>query len=370
MEHCTNLVHSGIMVFQHHSQLLEHLITAVIVINRDYQVIYANHAALDKLSTGRKQLYRMPITDAFAFCSLDCDVVINAFNTHESFSQNDVEICLNDESILHFDISITYLEMHDCPALMIEAKHIDQQKRISQENMQHSQQQAAKQLVRGLAHEIKNPLGGIRGAAQLLAMELEDAEQAEYTNMIIEQSDRLRNLVDRLLGPNALPSFSLANIHQPLESVYQLVKNDNPYNINIIRDYDPSIPDMLIDTDMLQQAILNIVRNGMQALVESQSKIPKLRIKTRVERNHIIQGEKVPLCAKISIYDNGPGIAKHIKDTLFYPMVTSKADGTGLGLSIAQTLIEHHHGKIDLESRKGLTEFIIYLPIAQGNRHE
>jgi len=372
MDICTNLVHSNRMIFQHHNLLLENLITAVLVINKEMQVVYANHSALNFLSTGRKQLYRMPINEVLAFASLDKTRIVEAFSTQENFSENDVEICLHDEQILHFDISVTYIDMQGCPSLMIEAKHIDQQKRISQESLQLAQQQAAKQLVRGLAHEIKNPLGGIRGAAQLLALELSTPEHAEYTSMIIEQSDRLRNLVDRLLGPNSVPSFSYDTIHHPLESVYALIKNDNPTNILIERDYDPSIPEIMMDADMLQQAFLNIVRNGMQALANSSSSIPKLRIKTRISRNHVIRGKKVPLCATVSIYDNGPGIPPTIKDTLFYPMVSTKPDGNGLGLSIAQNLIEHHKGKIELESRKGRTEFTIYLPIEKNgaNKYE
>ena len=220
-------------------------------------------------------------------------------------------------------------------------------------------------LVRGLAHEIKNPLGGIRGAAQLLAMELDSEDQSEYTQMIIKQSDRLRELVDRLLGPNSLPQFTVQNIHAPIEAVLQLVKADNKFNINIVRDYDPSIPDLSIDANMIQQALLNIIKNAMQALEEANANLPKIKIKTRVARQQVVQGKKHPLCAVIYIDDNGPGIPKSLRDTLFYPMVTSRKNGSGLGLSIAQTLLEHHQGKIELESRHGRTEFSIILPITK-----
>ena len=132
-----------------------------------------------------------------------------------------------------------------------------------------------------------------------------------------------------------------------------------------MRDYDPSIPDVYIDANMIQQAVLNIVKNAMQALHDAQSKLPKIKIKTRVARHQVILGNKVPLCAVIYIYDNGPGVPKALRDTLFYPMVSSKQSGSGLGLSIAQTLIEHHNGKIELESRKGRTEFAIFLPITK-----
>ena len=343
----------------------DNLITAVLVLNTRFEVQYANQATLSFLKTGRKQLYGNIVDDFVLFSSLDKTRFRAALEHHENFSENEVELCLLDESILLFDIGVTYINNEEQDLLLIEAKHIDQQKRISKENQQAAQQHAAKELVRGLAHEIKNPLGGIRGAAQLLAMELSSPEQKEYTQMIIKQSDRLRGLVDRLLGPNSLPQFTWQNIHIPIEAVFQLVKLDNHYNINIVRDYDPSIPDVYIDANMIQQAVLNIVKNAMQALHDAQSKLPKIKIKTRVARHQVILGKKVPLCAVIYIYDNGPGVPKALRDTLFYPMVSSKQSGSGLGLSIAQTLIEHHNGKIELESRKGRTEFAIFLPITK-----
>jgi two-component system nitrogen regulation sensor histidine kinase GlnL len=353
------------MNFQHHAHLFDSMISAVLVINRELQVLYANQAALTFLNTGLKQLYRFHIDHIVAFSTINRDKIKEAFATHEGFSENDVEVCLHDERVLRFDIAVSYVELNQAPCLMIEAKHIDQQKRITQESLQLAQQQAAKQLIRGLAHEIKNPLGGIRGAAQLLSLELKDKEQQEFTQMIMTQSDRLRNLVDNLLGPNSLPKQRLVNLHKPIEEVYQIVRSDNPYNINLVRDYDPSIPDIFVDEDMLLQAVLNIVRNAMQALQHAESKLPKIRIKTRVARNEIIHGRKEPLAAVIYVYDNGPGIPKDIKDTIFYPMVSSKPDGSGLGLSIAQSMVEHHNGKIDLETRKGRTQFAIFIPISK-----
>jgi two-component system nitrogen regulation sensor histidine kinase GlnL len=216
--------------------------------------------------------------------------------------------------------------------------------------------------VRGLAHEIKNPLGGIRGAAQLLEKELTE-EHKEFTRMIIEQSDRLRNLVDRLLGPNSLPRFEESNVHQALEKIRSLMRFDSDNPITIVRDYDPSIPPLMLDPDMIQQAVLNIVRNSVQALTESQTPNPEIRLVTRIERQMTIQTKRHALVAKIKIIDNGPGIPAEIKDTLFYPMVTSKQNGSGLGLSISQTLINHHGGKIDVDSYPGHTEFVIYIPI-------
>ena len=243
--------------------------------------------------------------------------------------------------------------------IQIELHRIDQQKKISREVMQHNQLLAARDLVRGLAHEIKNPLGGLRGAAQLLERELEQDEQKEFTQLIIAQADRLTNLVNRLLGPNRPPQKQWVNIHQVLEQVRQLVELDKPEGIRLVRDYDPSIPELFIDSEQLQQALLNIIRNAVQAL-QTQGEI---RLQSRVMGQQTINGHRYRLVAHIRIIDNGPGIAANMRDTLFYPMVTGREGGTGLGLSIAQTLVHQHGGKIDCESRPGHTCFTLSLPI-------
>ncbi|WP_338027120.1 nitrogen regulation protein NR(II) [Colwellia maritima] len=217
---------------------------------------------------------------------------------------------------------------------MIEFKQIDQQKQISLEVFQQQQWIAARDLIKGLAHEIKNPLGGLRGAAQLLNKEL-DEEQQEYTEMIIEQADRLTNLVDRLLGPNQLPQIESHNIHSVLEKVCQVVNFSHEQTIELKRDYDPSIPAIKCDQEKIQQAVLNIVNNAIQAISANN----KITLKTRIASNKTINGKQVKLAVKISIIDDGPGIPVEIQDTLFYPMVSGRTNGTGLGLSISQTLI-------------------------------
>ncbi len=344
-------------------KMFDHLLTSILVINTQFEVQYANQATLSFLKTGRKQIYGRVLADFFLFSSLDNTRFHWAMTQHENFSENEVEVSLLDETVLVVDIAVSYINHDNHDALLIEAKHIDQQRRISKENQQMAQQHAAKELVRGLAHEIKNPLGGIRGAAQLLAMELTNSDQLEYTQMIVQQSDRLRELVDRLLGPNSLPQCAWHNIHAPIEAVCQLVTVDNAFSVDMVRDYDPSIPDVYIDAHMIQQACLNIIRNALQALEESDTPAPQIRIKTRIARQQVIMGKNVALCAVLSIYDNGPGVPKALQDTLFYPMVSSKTQGCGLGLSIAQSLVEHHNGKIDVESQTGRTQFSITLPI-------
>ena len=242
---------------------------------------------------------------------------------------------------------------------LLELRKIDQQKRISQEQQQHTQQIAARDLVRGLAHEIKNPLGGLRGAAQLLEKALPDESLKEYTGIIIAQADRLRNLVDRLLGPQRPGRHQVHNVHSVLEQVRRLVEMELPPGIKIERDYDPSIPDFEMEQEQLQQAFLNIVRNAVEAM-HGQGTI---KLKTRTVFQITIHGKRYRLAAEIRIIDDGPGIPESIRDTLFYPMVTGKEGGTGLGLSIAQNLIDQHKGRIECVSWPGHTEFCIYLPL-------
>lgn len=342
--------------------LLNSLNTALVMVDERLNIVYANHAGEALFETGRKQLYGHLLSDFFMPGTIENTRLRAAIRHGEDFTENEIRLSFRDNRNVMADLTVTNLQVEDGARLLFEVKTIDQQKRISRENLQNAQHYAARELIRGLAHEIKNPLGGIRGAAQLLEKELSESHK-EFTQMIIEQSDRLRNLVDRLLGPNSLPRFEECNVHQSLEKVRRLMRVDSDAPITIIRDYDPSIPDLLIDPDMIQQAVLNIARNSVQALIESKTPNPEIRLVTRIERQMTIQTKRYSLVAKIKIVDNGPGIPSQIKDTLFYPMVTSKQNGSGLGLSISQTLINHHGGKIDVDSHPGHTEFIIYIPI-------
>ena len=343
-------------------KLLDNLSTAILVTDEMLHIRYANHAAETMLQMSSKQMIAELLDAFFLQQSLDFSRLEETLKSGDGFSDSEVHLVLADGRFIMADLTVTCIDFKGQKSLLLEFKKIDQQKRISQESMQWAQQQAARDLIRGLAHEIKNPLGGIRGAAQLLDKQLNNPETSEFTQMIIEQSDRLRNLVDRLLGPNIPPSFKWLSIHEVLEKVRTLVSFDESSNVSILRDYDPSIPDMWIDGDMIQQAVLNIVRNSMQALNE-QDYQGTITLNTRIDRQMTIHGVRYPLVARLKIVDNGPGIPTHLKDTLFYPMVTGKKGGTGLGLSIAQTLIDHHRGKIDVDSWPGHTEFTIYLPI-------
>jgi two-component system nitrogen regulation sensor histidine kinase GlnL len=214
-------------------------------------------------------------------------------------------------------------------------------------------------MVRGLAHEIKNPLGGLRGAAQLLERELDSEELKEYTRIIIGEADRLRQLVNRMLGPNSRPNRSLVNIHHVLEHVRSLVKAEADSRLVVTRDYDPSIPELEADRDLLIQAVLNVVRNAVQAI----SACGEIILRTRAQRQFTIGHSRHRLVLRVDVIDNGPGIAPNISETVFFPMVTGRPDGTGLGLSIAQSLVNLHNGVIECESKPGRTQFTILLPM-------
>jgi two-component system nitrogen regulation sensor histidine kinase GlnL len=339
-------------------KLPNQMVTAVVVLDNNLLIKYANPAAEALLVRSFNKLYNVPISQAFFNTPIKDSRLQQLLTSGQEFSDSDVIIEFFDHHRITVEITASSVEFEKLPHILLEFKQIDQQKQISAEAFQRQQWESARDLIRGLAHEIKNPLGGLRGAAQLLSKEL-TLEQREYTEMIIEQADRLTNLVDRLLGPNQLPQIAQQNIHLILEKVYQLISFDNPKEINFIRDYDPSIPEVHFDQDKIQQAVLNIVNNAIQAIDSGSS----ITIKTRAASNKTINGKRIKLCAQISIIDNGPGIPEKIQDTLFYPMVSGKQNGTGLGLSISQTLIQQHKGKLSCYSRPMHTEFIILLPL-------
>ncbi|WP_426358830.1 nitrogen regulation protein NR(II) [Pseudocolwellia sp. HL-MZ19] len=338
--------------------LPNHMITAMMLLNKNLVIKYLNPAAEAILVKSLNSLYDQSIEDIIRKTSVKKERFSQLLSSGQEFNDGDVVIEFMDQAQITIDLTASSIEFNNEPHILLEFKQIDHQKQISEEAFQHQQWESGRDLIRGLAHEIKNPLGGLRGAAQLLDNDL-DGEQKEYTAMIIEQADRLTNLVDRLLGPNQLPKIAKQNIHVALEKVIQLVNFNNPKGIKLFRDYDPSIPDIKFDEDKIQQAILNIVNNAIQA-IESHNTI---LLKTRVASNQIINGKRVKLGVQISIIDDGPGIPENIQGTLFYPMVSGRSNGTGLGLSICQTLIHQHRGKLLCTSQPGKTEFTILLPI-------
>lgn len=344
----------------YNQRLATQLITAVIIIDDDLHIRFMNPAAEALLTKSFYKLYNTHVADTVISTSFDSNRFKQVLLTGQEFTENDVLFSLADGNRITVEITASAAEFNDTPHVLLELKQIDQQKQISEEAFQHQQWEAARDLIKGLAHEIKNPLGGLRGAAQLLSKEL-SSEQQEYTSMIIEQSDRLTTLVDRLLGPNQLPQMVTENIHLVLEKIIKLTSFNNPKKIKIKRDYDPSIPEINIDEDKLQQAVLNIVNNAIQAITPDDT----ITLKTRIASNQTLNSKRIRLCIVISIIDDGPGIPEKIQDTLFYPMVSGRSDGTGLGLSISQTLVHQHNGKLTCSSKPGRTEFTILLPIPE-----
>lgn len=354
-------MHSSPTTDDNRSNLIEQLTTAVLILDTQLQVTFFNTACCALLGIGEKRLLQHYFPALFQYSDLSAAQLISTIKQQQGLSISDVHCVLPDGRHLLLDMTATWLDAASnagLPGLLIELRQVDQQRKISMESLQQHQHLAARELIRGLAHEIKNPLGGLRGAAQLLEESLSD-ELTEYTQLIIAQADRLRNLVDRLLGPYKPPHKTVSNLHQVLERVSQLAQIDNPTAVQFQRDYDPSIPDFLFDPELLEQALLNIVRNAQQALVTGGLVI----LQSRILHQHTIHGRRHKLVAVVRVIDNGPGIPAAIKDTLFYPMVSGKPGGTGLGLSIAQTLIHQHGGWIDCDSWPGRTEFTLYLPI-------
>lgn len=247
--------------------------------------------------------------------------------------------------------------------LLVEFHDVTRRSKISRENALLIQHGAGRRMVRQLAHEIKNPLGGIRGAAQLLERQLDSDEMREYTGVVISETDRLAALVDTLLGPGGPPNKRPVNIHEILEYVIRLIEAEAPKQLSFLREYDPGLPDLMLDRDQIVQAVLNIVRNAVAAL-EGHGHIV---VRTRATHNYTIGRYRHPVIATVEIEDDGPGIPDDLQDSIFYPLVTSRADGTGLGLPAAQEFLSRHGGLIEFESRPGRTLFLLRFPISQDD---
>jgi two-component system nitrogen regulation sensor histidine kinase GlnL len=247
--------------------------------------------------------------------------------------------------------------------VLLEIHSLNRMRRINQDDESVSRQETTRRLVRGLAHEVKNPLGGIRGAAQLLERELPSEELREYTGVIISETDRLSDLVDRMLGTNERLKLQPISTLRIFERVVQLIEAERPGCISWVRDYDPSLPEIEADEDQLIQAVLNIIRNASEALTDSAD--AKVTLRSRVVRQFTIGPVRHRLVAHLEIIDNGPGIDADLVDRIFFPMISGRANGSGLGLSITQSIVALHHGSIQVESRPGRTCFSIFLPFTQ-----
>ena len=339
---------------------LELLATAVVLLSEDLQVRYANPAAENLFELSRRQLSGHAAPQLFGDAPALFQAIARALASGASYTEQELELAVAGKSRLHLSCTVSVV---DTPAatLLLEFRHIDQQLKIAREERLLEQQQANRELIRGLAHEIKNPLGGIRGAAQLLEHELDRPPLNEYTRVIIGEADRLQLLVDRMLTPHRLPKFQRTNIHEILSRVGSVVHAEFP-RIAIVSDFDTSLPEFDSDPEQLTQAALNIMRNAAQAL-ESVSANPTIRLTTRVARGVTLAKRRHRLALALSIQDNGPGVPEAIRDKIFFPLVSGREGGSGLGLTIAQTFIAQHNGAIDCESEPGRTVFTILLPL-------
>ena len=345
--------------------ILEHMGTAVLVFDDRYRLKSINQAGEAMLAHSARYLSGRDLAQVFVNAELVRFSLNSTLENEQTVSQHGCLLQLPDASDLR--VNCTFTPIRDSAGetfVLLEMRQIDHHLRIEQEEGLIMQQQATHELLRGLAHEIKNPLGGLRGAAQLLERQIGEAGLREYTQIIISEADRLQSLMDRMLGPNNLPKIEPVNIHEVLEHVRDLVRVEAGEALHVYQDYDPSLPDIQADRDLLLQAMLNIVRNAVQAL-EGRGEII---LRTRVRRHFNIGSNKYRLVARIQIIDNGPGIPEELRKQIFYPMITGRSDGTGLGLSIAQALINRHRGLIECESQLGKTVFTLLLPLDE--KHE
>ena len=357
------------MTEQHQQSIqsvLDNLHSAVFVIDSDLRISCMNPSAEMMFHISDKRAKNKPIEELI----IGEDEFINRLNrstrSRHPYTVFDIELHIHYGEPITVDYMVSPIEYErKGKFLLLEFISKGRHHKIAEENHLLNQHDASRNLLRGLSHEIKNPLGGLRGAAQLLERELSD-EQKDYTNIIIKEADRLQTLVDRMLGPRELPDKDSINIHQVLEHVRQLVLAENS-NVKITADYDPSIPDLFADESMLIQSILNITRNAVSAITDEKILDGEITFRTRSVRKCAIGPITYPLAVRVDIIDNGAGIPDDIKEQIFFPMITGRADGTGLGLSIAQSLIHEHKGLIECTSNPSNTTFTVLLPLETGH---
>lgn len=361
---------------------LDLLATMVAVIRPDGECLFANAAFENVAGQSRRAVERGNLFDWFADASRLADAVAGVARNAYSTSRFDALLRRggrphDDLLPVHVIVSqvsqVSQTEGERASQVLVELIENAQQARQDREERTLDQVQATKELTRNLAHEIKNPLGGIRGAAQLLAMELQgleleaelDAELGEYTQVIVHEVDRLQSLVDRLLAPHRhAPVVVDVNIHEICERVRSLILVEHPRGLAVQRDYDISLPDFRGDREQLIQAVLNIVQNAAQALLTRiQAGDARITLRTRVARQVTIGKQRWRLALELHVEDNGPGVPAEIRDRIFYPLVSGREGGSGLGLTLAQTIAQHHQGMIDCESEPGRTDFRITLPL-------
>ncbi len=348
-------------------RVLESLATPLAVLDDALHVHYLNPAAEDLFSVSARRLRQRPLETLILDVAPLEEIRRRMRETHSPITRREVRLPLAAGGTVVCDVMMGPLEDPDrSDLLLMELARRDHVARADRDVRLVEQQAILDKLLRGLAHEVKNPLGGLRGAAQLLEAELPNPALREYTQVIIREADRLQDLVDHILGPRRGLRRARVNVHEILEHVRTLVAMDLPAGIHIERDYDPSVPELHLDRDQMVQALLNVVQNAVQALEGG----GHITLRTRIDRYVTLGPRTVRLALRIEVEDDGPGVPEAIRDEIFFPMVSGRAEGTGLGLSIAQTVINRHGGLIQCESEPGRTVFSILLPLDGGTDEE
>ncbi|MFT4190167.1 MAG: nitrogen regulation protein NR(II) [Comamonas sp.] len=344
-------------------QPLDWLATLVAVVKPDGAILYANTAFEDAMGISRRMLEDRHLPDFLG----EQDLLLQALQGAGSHAFSALRYDGTLQRPSHEPMAVhVIVTQGDAPGeFVVEMLPQDMQVRQEREDRLLDQAKANKELIRNLAHEIKNPLGGIRGAAQLLQMEIESRELIEYTQVIIHEADRLQTLVDRLLAPHRKPHVvSDVNIHEVFDRVRAVIQAEFPRGLKIDRDFDASIPEFRGDREQLIQAILNITHNAAQALVERIAEGDAvITFRSRIARQVTFGKQRYRLALELHVIDNGPGIPPSIKESIFYPLVSGRDGGSGLGLTLAQTFIQQHHGMIECESAPGRTDFKILIPL-------
>ncbi len=348
---------------------LDLLSTAVLILDNSFHLAYANAAAQSLFAFSLRNAAGLPLTRVLPGNDALFSMLEQVAQNEAGVNENELSVNLPGNGPLHLACVASPLETGR-GGLVLEFHQLDQRMKIAREEKILENQKLNRELIRNLAHEIKNPLGGIRGSAQLLERELLERDTTtgdlrEYTQVIVHEADRLQSLMDRMLTPHRVPKMAHLNIHEVLERVRRLILAEFPNGLNIKRDYDISLPDLYGDAEQLIQALLNVTRNAAQAM-EGQGEI---RLCTRVARQVTLARQRHRLALMVHVIDNGPGVPPYLRDQVFYPLVTGREGGTGLGLSLAQNFINQHHGIIEFESAPGKTQFTIVLPVIDSPPH-
>ncbi|MFH1872872.1 MAG: nitrogen regulation protein NR(II) [Pseudomonadota bacterium] len=343
---------------------LDLLSSAVVLVDAKLIIRHVNPAAENLFAVSSRQLLGHSLQRLVGDPPELSAALDNALKNNWSYTGHNILIKPTPETQLHVDCTVTPVE-GDSARLLLEVRPIDQQLKAAREEQLAQQQQANRELVRNLAHEIKNPLGGIRGSAQLLERELSSEPLKEYTQVIIDEADRLQDLMQRLLSSHRVMQPAQVNIHEILERVRRLILAEY-HDVAVRRDYDTSLPDMTGDREQLIQAILNISRNAAQAMQGH----GEIIFRTRAVRQVTLAKKHYQLALELQVIDNGPGVPEEIRDKIFYPLVSGRENGSGLGLTIAQSFVQQHGGTIEVNSRPGRTCFSLMLPLARRKKEE